>query len=97
MKYKLVFTVQFKEDLKYWNKHCAAKYKRICNLMREIEEQPFASVGKGNPEVLVHEYFQESKKRSRKIDKEHRLVYAVSKDTISFIQARFHYTKKGKK
>ncbi|MEI2583530.1 Txe/YoeB family addiction module toxin [Scytonema sp. PRP1] len=86
-----VFTKKFKEDMKYWKKHCQAKYNRIQELIREIQEKPFECVGKGNPEILIHEYYQGYKKRSREINGKHRLVYAVSNDTIYFLQARYHY------
>jgi toxin YoeB len=92
-KYELVFTKSFKEDMKHWNKHCLAKYKRIQELIQEIQETPFEVVGKGNPEILKNEYYQGYKKRSRQINGQHRLVYAVSNNTIYFLQARFHYAK----
>ncbi|MBE9257394.1 Txe/YoeB family addiction module toxin [Dolichospermum sp. LEGE 00246] len=91
--YQLFFTKLFKEDMKYWKKHCPAKYKRIQELMQEIQGTPFEIAGKGNPEILKNEYYQGYKKRSRQINGQHRLVYAVSKNTIYFLQARFHYTK----
>ncbi|MEH1783231.1 MAG: Txe/YoeB family addiction module toxin [Nostoc sp.] len=89
--YSHFFTKQFKEDLKYWKKHCPAKYNRIQELIREVQEKPFECVGKGNPEILIHEYYQGYKKRSRQINGTHRLVYAVSENTLYFLQARFHY------
>ena len=89
--YSNFFTKQFKADLKYWKKHCPAKYNRIQELIREIQAKPFERVGKGNPEILIHEYYEGYKKRSREINGTHRLVYAVSNDTIYFLQARFHY------
>ncbi|MBD2500145.1 Txe/YoeB family addiction module toxin [Anabaena azotica] len=94
LEYISVFTKQFKEDLKYWKKHCQAKYNRIQELIREIQSKPFDCVGKGNPEILIHEYYQGYKKRSREINGTHRLVYAVADNTIYFLQARFHYKKK---
>jgi toxin YoeB len=97
LEYLSVFTKTFKEDLKHWKKHCQAKYNRIQELIREIQSKPFECVGKGNPEILIHEYYQGYKKRSREINSTHRLVYAVSDNTIYFLQARFHYTKKKKK
>ncbi|TFI54817.1 Txe/YoeB family addiction module toxin [Mastigocladus laminosus UU774] len=88
---QLNFTKQFKKDMKYWKKHCYRKYNRIQELIREIQEKPFDCTGKGNPEILIHEHYQGYKKRSREINGEHRLVYAVSDNTIYFLQARYHY------
>jgi toxin YoeB len=91
--YQLFFTKQFKEDLKYWNKHYPATSKRVQELIQEIQETPFEVVGKGNPEILKNEYYQGYKKRSRQINGQHRLVYAVSNNKIYFLQARYHYAK----
>ncbi|NJM71978.1 MAG: Txe/YoeB family addiction module toxin [Scytonema sp. RU_4_4] len=86
------FTKQFKEDIKYWKKHCQAKYNRIQELIQETKEKPFD--GKGNPKPLVHINYEGHKASARRIDEEHRLVYVVTADKIFFLQARYHYEKK---
>lgn len=91
---QFVFSNKFKEDMKYWKKHCLAKYKRIQELIKEIKEKPFE--GKGNPKPLTHMYDKGQKVSSREINEEHRLIYVVTADTIDFLQARYHYTKKKK-
>ena len=61
-------------DLKYWKKSKNTKIqKRISKLVEAIQENPFEGIG--NPEPLKHElqgYW------SRRINKEHRLVYIHS-------------------
>jgi toxin YoeB len=55
-------------------------------LIKDIRNTPFAGLGK--PEPLRHElqgYW------SRRIDREHRLVYAVTDKEIVIIACRFHY------
>jgi toxin YoeB len=47
---------------------------------------PFAGIGK--PEPLRREY---AGCWSRRITREHRLVYRVTADRIDFLQARYHY------
>jgi toxin YoeB len=54
--------------------------------MREVLRDPFSGTGK--PEPLKHKL---SGAWSRRLTKEHRLVYAVTEETVIFLQARFHY------
>jgi toxin YoeB len=81
-----VFQPEFEEDLKFWKKTDPQKLERIRKLITAILEDPFKGLGK--PERL--KYFGPNA-FSRRIDKKHRLVYVVFDDTISFVQARFHY------
>jgi len=60
--------------------------KRINALIREAQRTPFA--GLGDPEPLKHHW---SGYWSRRIDREHRLVYKVSEQTIFIAQCRYHY------
>lgn len=74
------------EDIEYWKKHDANKIKRIKSLIADIQKNPFSGIGK--PEALKHDF---SGKYSRRITKEHRLIYEVKNDEIIIYQARFHY------
>ena len=60
--------------------------KRINRLTEEIARQPFAGIG--DPEPLKHNW---SGYWSRRIDREHRLVYKVTDDAIVIVQCRYHY------
>jgi toxin YoeB len=55
-------------------------------MVREILRDPFEGIGK--PEPLKYEF---SGAWSRRLNKEHRIVYLVSEDGIDFLKARYHY------
>ena len=64
----------------------ALSRKRINNLIKDIKRNPYS--GLGDPEPLKYNW---SGFWSRRITKEHRLVYTAEKDTILIAQCRFHY------
>ena len=74
------------EDYLYWQTADRTILKRINQLIRDIERDPFVGIGK--PEPLKH---QLSGFWSRRIDDTHRLVYAMEQDTILIAQCRDHY------
>ncbi len=74
------------EDLAWWIKQNRRKALRIIELIKEIEREPFAGIGK--PEPLKHEL---KGCWSRRIDEEHRLIYLVSDDKIRILACRYHY------
>ena len=59
---------------------------RIVLLITAISESPFSGIGK--PEPLKHTL---QGKWSRRITREHRLVYEVTDTTIKIISCRFQY------
>jgi toxin YoeB len=63
---------------------------RINTLVNSALRSPFE--GEGKPEPLR---FQLAGFRSRRIDQEHRLVYAWDEktDTLTILQCRYHYSK----
>lgn len=73
------------DDCFYWQTTDRAILKRINQLIREIERDPFAGLGK--PEPLKH---QLSGFWSRRIDERHRLVYSIDNGTILIAQCRDH-------
>jgi toxin YoeB len=81
-----VFQPEFIEDLEYWISTDRKMALRIVKLIREILRDPFEGIGK--PEPLKYEL---SGTWSRRLDKEHRLIYLVSSDHIDFLKARYHY------
>ena len=60
--------------------------KRINQLIRDIERDPFSGIGK--PESLRGNL---SGMWSRRIDQANRLVYVVSGDTLMLHSAKDHY------
>lgn len=73
-------------DYLYWQKTDKKKLKRINELIKDTIRNPFEGIG--NPEPLKHDlkgYW------SRRIDKEHRLVYKISEDQFLILACRYHY------
>jgi toxin YoeB len=81
-----VFDPGFREDLRYWVDHDRRIALRILDLVEAVLRDPFAGIGK--PERL--KYF-DADTWSRRITQEHRLVYRVTADRVTFLQARYHY------
>ena len=69
---KLIFADEAWEDYLYWQKQDRKMVERINKLIREIQREPFAGIGK--PEPLKHAL---SGFWSRRITDEHRVVYRV--------------------
>jgi len=74
------------EDYLYWQNTDKKILKRINLLIKDINRQPF--IGIGEPEPLKHNW---SGYWSRRISREHRLVYKITCDTIIVVQCRYHY------
>ena len=81
------FSKEAYKDYLWWQKHDSKKVERIHALLQEIGLRPFE--GKGKPEPLK---FDLQGYWSRRITKEHRLVYSVDDDTITVISCRYHYS-----
>ncbi len=73
---------QYKE----WSEDNKDIFNKINELIIEIAREPFK--GKGKPEPLKGNF---SGYWSRRITKEHRLVYKADKDTIYIAQCHGHY------
>lgn len=72
------FTDEGYEDLMYWRKKNEQKILlKIRQLIESIQQTPFQGIGK--PEPLKHNL---SGMWSRRINKEHRIVYEVEENTI---------------
>lgn len=81
-----VFPPEFREDLRWWVETNRSAALRILLLIEAVLADPFQGIGK--PERLKH---QLAGAWSRRITREHRLVYEVSEKRIAFLQARYHY------
>ena len=74
-------------DYLNWRQTNKMTLRGINQLIRDIQREPFAGIGK--PEPLKH---QLTGQWSRRIDDENRLVYLVKDDAIVVVQCRGHYT-----
>lgn len=81
-----VFQPEFFEDLKYWVQINRKTALRVISLVEAILRDPFDGIGK--PEPLK---YLAPGTWSRRLTKEHRIVYLVRDDRIDFLQARYHY------
>jgi toxin YoeB len=85
---ELVFQTLAWEQYIYWQGADKKMLKRINELIRDTLRDPFKGIGK--PEPLKGNY---AGCWSRRINDEHRLVYAVRDKRLHILQCRFHYDK----
>ena len=85
-KTSIVFSRQAWEDYQHWVQTDRKIAKRIARLISGCLRNPFKGVG--NPEPLKYEL---SGYWSRRITKEHRLVYTVKNGQCVIVQCRYHY------
>ncbi len=83
---KLAWSTNAWNDYLYWRKTDKKKVKRINLLIKESIRNPFG--GMGNSKPLKHEL---QGFWSRRIDKEHRLVYSYTEDELLIVGCRYHY------
>ncbi|EIV90848.1 Txe/YoeB family addiction module toxin [Frankia sp. QA3] len=84
---KLTWTDHAGDDYLYWQGQDRRTLKRINTLIADITRDPEGQ-GIGKPELLRNNL---AGLRSRRIDDEHRLVYAVEPGQITIISCRYHY------
>jgi toxin YoeB len=73
-------------DLAWWIQKDRKTALQIVKLIKATQRDPFRGIGQ--PEQLRHEL---SGCWSRRINREHRLVYQVFEDKIRILACRFHY------
>ena len=74
------------DDYLFWQQNDKQLLRKINALVRDIQRDPFAGIGK--PEPLKHAL---SGYWSRRINDEHRIVYKVENDALLIAQLRHHY------
>lgn len=84
----LLFSPHAWDDYLYWQKQDKKVIKRINRLIEDSTRQPTSGIGK--PEALKENL---SGYWSRRITDEHRLVYSFSKETLTIVSLRYHYSK----
>ena len=80
------FTDEAWNDYQYWIENDRNILKRINRLIKDIDRNPYEGIGKPEPlKANLQGYW------SRRIDSEHRIIYAVENELIVYISFRFHY------
>ena len=83
---KIIFEKTAIKELTDWKSLNKQIYQRIVKLIKDIQINPFEGIGK--PEPLKYDkqgYW------SRRINKEHRLVYKIQDNSIIIASCKFHY------
>ena len=84
----ITFTPQAYKDYLNWLNEDKKIFLKITTLIKEIAKNP--ELGTGKPERLKHElkgYW------SRRITREHRLVYRFTDENIEIVSCKYHYSK----
>ncbi len=85
---RIEFTKNAWEDYVSWQREDRKLLKRINLIIINIQRTPFEGIG--NPEPLKYDL---SGYWSRRIDREHRLVYQVEGGAILIYSCKYHYHK----
>lgn len=85
---RITFSKNAWEDYLSWQSEDKKIPKKINNLITVIQKTPYEGLGK--PEPLKYDL---SGLWSRRIDKEHRLVYQANENDILLYSCRYHYDK----
>ena len=85
---RIIFTRISWEDYISWQTDDKRMLRKINELIKDILRTPYE--GKGKPEPLKYDL---AGLWSRRIDREHRLVYQVLNNEILIYSCRFHYDK----
>lgn len=83
---KVIFHEQAWDDYLYWQQQDRKMLVRLNSLIKECTRTPFDGTGK--PEPLKG---QLSGWWSRRLNREHRLVYRIEEDQLLIAQCRYHY------
>jgi len=82
----IMWTAEAWEDYVYWQSQDKKTLKRINQLIKDVQREPFAGIGKPEPlkENLTGFW-------SRRIDETNRLVYEISGTQVNIVSCRYHY------
>jgi len=83
---KITFSLNAWEEYLSWQRDDKKMVKKINKLIKAINREPFSGIGK--PEPLK---FDLSGFWSRRIDREHRLVYQYRDGEVLIYSCRYHY------
>lgn len=82
----VTFTDEAWNSYVYWQTQDRKTLKRINDLIKDAQRDPFTGIGK--PEALKHGL---SGFWSRRIDETNRIVYAATEGELIIISCRYHY------
>jgi toxin YoeB len=85
---KIIWSERAWEDYLYWQATDPKLLKRVNELIKAIQRQPFQGIG--DPEPLKHDF---AGFWSRRVNREHRLVYRVDANGLAVAACRYHYAK----
>lgn len=85
---KIILLPKAFNEMRYWAEEDSRILVKIFELIRDIQRNPFSGLGK--PEPLKHRF---KGLWSRRITKEHYLIYKFSNEEIIIVSCRFHYDK----
>ena len=83
---RLIWSTNAWEDYLFWQEQDKKILKRINELIKSIQREAFKGIGE--PEPLKHNW---KGYWSRRITREHRLIYKVQNDELWIAQCRYHY------
>jgi toxin YoeB len=85
---KITFSQNAWDDYISWQSEDKKILKKINSLIKEIQRNPYEGIGK--PEPLKYDL---AGLWSRRIDRDHRLVYQIIKNELFIYSCRYHYDK----
>ncbi|BDX39664.1 toxin YoeB [Tenuifilaceae bacterium CYCD] len=85
---RITFSKNSWEEYTSWQTEDKQMLRKINELIKDIQRHPYEGLGK--PEPLRYDL---SGFWSRRIDREHRLVYQVIEQDILIYSCRYHYDK----
>ena len=85
---KLTWTENALKDLDWWQQNDIKMLKKISQICLETCKNPTTGLGKLEPlKFELQGYW------SRRINQEHRIIYAFDENQVTITQCRFHYCK----
>lgn len=85
---RIIFSKNAWEDYMSWQSEDKKILKKINDLIKDIQRTAYEGMGK--PEPLKYDL---TGLWSRRIDREHRLVYQANENEIVIYSCRYHYDK----
>lgn len=85
---RIVFSMIAWEDYTSWLNEDKKMLRKINELIKDIQRTPYTD--KGKPEPLKYDL---KGFWSRRIDREHRLVYQIQENEILIYSCKYHYDK----
>lgn len=86
---EFLFKDEAEDDFDFWYRNDKLIIKKIEFLLQSMKETPFSGIG--HPKALKETLFGYW---SRRINREHRIVYPVEGDIITIYSLRGHYSNK---